>query len=58
VLLLAFGGLLTLMIAAGVSALFSLRRLHVFEQQVSNRFAALRSLSVSMPGIRRSMASA
>ena len=40
VLLLAFGGLLALMIAAGVSALFSLRRLHVLEQQVSNRFVS------------------
>lgn len=40
VLLLAFGGLLALMIAAGVSALFSLRRLHALEQQVSNRFVS------------------
>jgi hypothetical protein len=40
VLLLAFGGLLALMIAAGVSAVFSLRRLHVFEEQVSNHFVS------------------
>jgi signal transduction histidine kinase len=38
VLLLAFGGLLTLMLGAGVSALFSLRQLHGVEQQVASRF--------------------
>ena len=38
VLLLAFGGLLVLMLVAGVSALLSLRKLHAVEQQVSNRF--------------------
>src|SRR5215472_1215527 len=38
VLLLAFGGLLALMLLAGVSALFSLRQLHKVEQQVTSRF--------------------
>ena len=38
VLLLAFGGLLALMLVAGVSALFSLRQLHKVEQQVTSRF--------------------
>ena len=38
VLLLAFGGLLTLMLVAGVSALFSLRQLHAVEQQVTSHF--------------------
>jgi len=38
VLLLTFGGLLALMLAAGVSALLSLRQLHAVEQQVSRRF--------------------
>ena len=38
VLLLAFGGLLALMLAAGISALLSLRQLHAVEQQVSSRF--------------------
>lgn len=38
VLLLAFGGLLALMLLAGVSALFSLRQLHDVEQQVTSRF--------------------
>ena len=38
VLLLAFGGLLALMLVAGVGALFSLRQLHVVEQQVTSRF--------------------
>lgn len=38
VLLLTFGGLLALMLAAGVSALLSLRQLHAVEQQVSSRF--------------------
>jgi len=37
-LLLAFGGLLTLSVAAGVGALLSLRQLHAVEQQVRNRF--------------------
>jgi len=38
VLLLAFGGLLALMLVASVSALFSLRQLHAVEQQVASRF--------------------
>jgi signal transduction histidine kinase len=38
VLLLAFGGLLALSLAAGVGALVSLRQLHAVEQQVSSRF--------------------
>ena len=38
VLLLAFGGLLALMLLAGVSALLSLRQLHDVEQQVTSRF--------------------
>lgn len=38
VLLLAFGGLLALMLLAGMSALFSLRQLHQVEQQVTSRF--------------------
>ena len=38
VLLLAFGGLLALMLLAGVSALLSLRQLHDLEQQVTSRF--------------------
>jgi signal transduction histidine kinase len=38
VLLLAFGGLLVLMLASGVGALLSLRQLHAVEQQVGNRF--------------------
>jgi signal transduction histidine kinase len=37
-LLLTFGGLLALMVAAGVSALLSVRQLHALEQQVSRRF--------------------
>jgi len=39
-LLLAFGGLLALSVAAGVRALLSLRQLHAVEQQVSNRFVS------------------
>jgi signal transduction histidine kinase len=38
VLLFAFGGLLTLMLAAGIAALARLRQLHAIEQQVSSRF--------------------
>src|SRR2546429_2053499 len=38
VLLLAFGGLLALMLVASVSALLSLRQLHAVEQQVASRF--------------------
>ena len=38
VLLFAFGGLLTLMFAAGMGALARLRQLHAIEQQVSSRF--------------------
>jgi len=38
VLLLAFGGLLALMLVAGVSALISLRQIHAVEQQVASRF--------------------
>jgi len=38
VLLVAFGGLLTLMLAAGLGALLRLRQLHSIEQQVSSRF--------------------
>lgn len=38
VLLLAFGGLLALMLGAGVGALFSLRQLHKVEQQFTSRF--------------------
>jgi signal transduction histidine kinase len=38
VLLLAFGGLLTLMLIAGVNALLRMRELHVIEQQISRRF--------------------
>src|SRR6516225_5546766 len=37
-LLLAFGGLLILMLLAGVDALVRLHQLHAIEQQVSNRF--------------------
>jgi signal transduction histidine kinase len=36
-LLLAFGGLLVLMLSAGIEALLTLRRLHAIEQQVSAR---------------------
>jgi signal transduction histidine kinase len=38
VLLLAFGGLLALMLVAGVSALIALRQIHAVEQQVASRF--------------------
>lgn len=38
VLVLAFGGLLALMLLAGVSALLFLSQLHVVEQQVTSRF--------------------
>jgi len=37
-LLLVFGGLLSLMLVAGVEALLSLRQLHTIEEQVSGRF--------------------
>ena len=38
VLLIAFGGLLVLMLAGGVGALLLLRRLHTVEQEASSRF--------------------
>jgi signal transduction histidine kinase len=51
-LLLAFGGLLSLMLAAGVGALFSLRQLHTIEEEVSGRFMtrtqALSTLVISV----------
>lgn len=40
ILLLAFGGLLALMIAAGLDALHSLRRLDQIERQVNQRYAS------------------
>jgi signal transduction histidine kinase len=40
ILLLAFGGLLALMLAAGLDALRSLRQLDVIEQQVNQRYSA------------------
>src|SRR6516225_2275266 len=38
VLLFAFGGLLILMLAAGMGAFLRLRQLHAIEQQVNSRF--------------------
>src|SRR6266566_2979656 len=56
VLLLAFGGLLALMLVASVSALLSLRQLHAVEQQVASRFLSrTQALSevVNLPSARR-----
>jgi len=51
-LLLAFGGLLTVMLAAGIGAFWRLRQLHAIEQQVSSRFLshtqALSALVISV----------
>src|SRR5450755_3642829 len=40
ILLLAFGGLLALMVVAGLDALRSLRQLDVIERQVNQRYSA------------------
>src|SRR5450432_596404 len=40
ILLLAFGGLLALMVVAGLDALHSLRQLDVIERQVNQRYSA------------------
>src|SRR5439155_347729 len=45
VLLLAFGGLLALMLVASVSALLSLRQLHAVEQQVASRSLSILQVS-------------